>query len=178
MSRFISALTKKVQFIAAYARMIIGLFVIHLISGVIFIILYFAKSKSSFLDRCIDGSTDQDTITNCNNFAKTNKAVVIASVAVPLVIELCKSIRDLSVPPHLSDFFSLDGCYIVAAYVNKLEQKGVRQAMAMHTQPYAAAQYDPVYLNNEDTKPLTQPDVIYPYADASNSFGHHASTQV
>jgi len=57
--------------------------------GIAYLVLFFTD-KSKLVARCISGSKNQDVISECNRKATTSTGIVIISVVIPTLIQLCK----------------------------------------------------------------------------------------
>ncbi|KAL0956257.1 hypothetical protein HGRIS_002411 [Hohenbuehelia grisea] len=156
---FLGTLLKKFSYIRRFSSMLSYLLGLQIIYTIIYLIIFFLEGRKNLVQNCINGSTDQRVIDSCQKLNDLSKGwvvgVVIAISLVPILIQAY-------------------GCYVVSAYAKKLAKKEMSRNMAM-TQDgfkYEAAR------THDDSRPLTHPDVHYPYSDTSNSFGHSGSQRV
>lgn len=85
---FVGALTKKLRYISRFSSALNFVLGLQVFVGTAYLVLFFTD-KSEFVDRCIAGSKDQDVINECNRQATSSKGVMIASVVIPPLIQLC-----------------------------------------------------------------------------------------
>ena len=62
---------------------------LQIVVGTICLVLFFT-GRPKFVDICISGSKDQNLIDDCNRRATTSNTIVITSVVIPPLIQLCK----------------------------------------------------------------------------------------
>ncbi|KAF7428499.1 hypothetical protein PC9H_007723 [Pleurotus ostreatus] len=161
---FIGTLLKKFSFVSGFASTLWYLFFVEFIWSIIALVFWFLEPKDRLLRSCLNGAKDdQKTIDACHSIfdpEHINSAGVIAGVIAVFVIPL---------------LLQLYGCYLVGAYAKKLQKKDMDRNMILTTSggfKYTAAGTD------DDSRPLTQHDGLYPYKDTNHSYGnnggHHA----
>jgi len=156
---FIGTLGRKARLLSTYAFYLSWSVGVQLVIDGIYLWAFFSQSRQSLIDRCIDGSTDQDVRTFCNNSFNTGKWNLVAGIAIGLIIQLWAA-------------------YIVTSYAKKLkETKLWRSGPGIAIVPVAnPAASGPRYAHvkqddHESNIPLTNAAYSYPYKDSSHSFG-------
>ncbi|RDB24742.1 hypothetical protein Hypma_007945 [Hypsizygus marmoreus] len=144
---FVGALMKRLGGIKAYLWVLGAALGFQIGTAVFTLISYYRYRGSSGKD-CNVKDANLGTIDICEAYARVPQGAMIASVIVPILVQAY-------------------ACYVVTAYGNRLIQKKAQHSsMAMNSNP----PYTSV-APTEETYPLSQPNVIYPYSDSANSFG-------
>lgn len=155
---------------------------------------FFSQSREKLIERCIDGSTDQQIRDVCNNSFNTSKWSLVGSMVGGLIIQICELFFGFTGvvllnehPPFFSSFFQ-GAAYIVSSYAKKLkDEKAWRNGPGVGVvHPPAGPKYTHVKANDHDSHiPLTDASYSYPYNDAGHSFGssahhqhHHSASHV
>jgi len=149
---FLGAIFKKQQGVRLYSWMLNFQFGFQLVFSIISLIFFYMESKAEFIKNCIDGSTDQTVIDNCNQTAGLSKPLVAAGVAVSLLIQL---------------WF----CWIVAAYAKQLRDRETVHTRAMMLDTSSEFKYEAARAHSEDTLRPLNAEGSYPYAHPSHSYG-------
>ncbi|KAJ8515375.1 hypothetical protein ONZ45_g2536 [Pleurotus djamor] len=154
---FIGVLRRRLNLIASFASMQWSYFFFLLVSTIINIVLRFTEPADAYLNSCLRHAETDDQKDICHKLFDNWKkpatiAIYIAISLVPLIIQLY-------------------GCYIVGAYSKKLQKEGVDRNIILTTS--GGFKYQPAG-THDDSRPLTQPDVSYPYKDASHSYGNQS----
>ncbi|KAJ7188596.1 hypothetical protein C8R46DRAFT_1243502 [Mycena filopes] len=100
---FIGAIRKKESYVGVYLNLLRLFLLLHITIVVAFFILFFADKKE-FKKLCLNNTTDQHNIDNCDKVLKASVPAVLISGLVPLL-------------------FQTYGVYIVGAYVQKLRRQ-------------------------------------------------------
>ena len=154
----------------------------------IYLWAFFSQSRQELIDRCIDGSTDQDVRNICDNSFNTGKWSLVAGIVIGLIIQLCECLCLLqpllmakrggvftSLCAAFVDFYFPQGAaYIVTSYAKKLKEHTLWRSgpgiAPVHPAPgpgYAHVKHD----DHESNIPLTNASYTYPYKDTNHSFG-------
>ncbi|KAF7362158.1 hypothetical protein MVEN_00561900 [Mycena venus] len=142
---FIGAIRKKASYVRVFASLLQGALAAQIILMIAYFVLYFAD-KDEFKKVCINNSTNQAVIDNCNDLTRP------------------KSIWALIVSAIIPILFQAYGVYIVSSYAKKLRNE---QFLHQESFGFKGPGYVPV---SEESHPLTHQGP-YPYADNSHSFG-------
>jgi hypothetical protein len=123
----------------------------------VYLWVFFSKSRSELIERCIDGSTDQQVENICNNFFNAGKWTVLGGMVVGLLIQFWAA-------------------YIISSYARKLQsEKTWRSGPEVVVVPLNSNS-GPKYAHvkqDDESHPLTGASyAAYPYKDASHSFGN------
>ena len=181
--RVIGTLARKARMLTTYAfymRWSIG---VQLVIDGLYLWAFFSQSRQTLIDRCVEGSTDQEVKNICEQSFDTGKWTLVIGMVVGLIIQICEcfpppawgkkegvlvgSVRCLLTRTH---FFSQGAAYIVTSYAKKLqEQRLWRSGPGIAPVHDHGPKYAPVRGDQESNIPLTGP---YPYRDTSHSFGH------
>jgi len=164
-------ITRNASLLGTYAYYLAWSTGVQFVIDVLQLVLFFSQSRQTLVQNCIDGSTDQNVETICNNSFNVSKWSILVSMIVGLFIQLWAA-------------------YIVSSYAKKLGNEkswrsgpGVTPLRASGTpnSKYTHVQHQDDHGANV---PLTNASyAAYPYNDANNSFGgstphHHATTAV
>jgi hypothetical protein len=63
---------------------------VQIVIDVAYVWAFFSQSRASLVDRCIDGSTDQEVKNICDKSFDTGKWTFLVSVVIGLTIQLCE----------------------------------------------------------------------------------------
>jgi len=142
----------------------------------IWYIVTFYRKRGQTREDCLNGTTDTKRIAYCYSldaFKRVPQGVMIASIIVPIILQACmRPSSQMNVCPFSLQNTNLDACYVVYQYSKRLEGQRIESLRSSRAFiPPVGPVYQPVKPTDE-TYPLTQPTSQYPYADASNSFGH------
>jgi len=143
----VGALFKQYRGIRVFARVVAWLLGVQIISSVLYIIAIFVEPKSEFIKQCEAGRTDSTIVDTCTNKIQEVKGITVAIIVVALLL-------------HAYEL------HVVRAYANELEQKELNRNIILGNSKYAAVPH------GEDSRPLTGPDMSYPYADGVHAHGH------
>jgi len=64
---FVGSVIRRRQLVAAYSSFLSWMLTFSIGLGIFYIVEMFAMSKSEFIEKCEDGTTDQDTINGCQH---------------------------------------------------------------------------------------------------------------
>ena len=166
---FFGAVFRKYRFISTYYILLCFATGFQFAAGIWYLVTFYRTRNQTF-NQCVNGSTDPTRISYCNSL-KVYKTIpqeyVIAQAIVPLLIQLCKFLNCFCCK-WCSHLCFKDACYIVNRYARYLDAEKTRG----HA-PFI--QVAPVYQRvnpHDESYPLAHPNVTYPYADNSHSFGH------
>lgn len=67
---------------------------VQLVIHVLFLWSFFSQPRDELIQRCIDGSTNQEIQNICNNNFNAGKWTVLVGVVVGLIIQICESPED------------------------------------------------------------------------------------
>jgi len=151
---FLGALFKKNGFVKTFYILLVVVFGLQIGSSVWYLVTFY-KTRGRTLEQCLNGTTDVDKISLCHSmdaYKKIPQGAMIASVIVPILIQAY-------------------ACYVVYQYSKRLTMQKAEKLRQSHVFVPAGPAYQPVNRHDE-SYPLTQPNMTYPYADAPNSFGH------
>jgi len=151
---FFGAMFKKVGGIRAFARVLAWLLGIQFVFSVLYIVAILVEPKSEFIKQCEQGNTNSNITDVCTNKIEEVKIITIAIIVVGLLLHSYE-------------------VYVVGAYASELEQKDFNRNIILGNSN-SHSRYSAVP-HGEDTRPLTGPDMTYPYADAKHGYGHHAA---
>jgi len=121
---------------------------VQIVIDALYLWAFFSQSRDELIQRCIDGSTNQDIQNICNNNVNAGKWTVLVGVVVGLLIQFWAA-------------------YIVSSYAQKL-----RNEKTWRSGPQGVA----VPLNNSSGPKYThvkQEDESYAYSGPNHSFGHN-----
>lgn len=88
--RFIGTLGRKARLLSTYAFYLSWSLGVQLVIDGIYLWAFFSQSRQELIDRCIDGSTDQDVRNICDNSFNTGKWSLVAGIVIGLIIQLCE----------------------------------------------------------------------------------------
>ncbi|KAJ7479636.1 hypothetical protein FB451DRAFT_1448731 [Mycena latifolia] len=147
---FIGGIRKKESYVGAFSILLRYSLIVHVTTAVANLILY-VVDRNDFRDKCIGDSTDQKVIDACDKATKLPLWAVIVSMTIPIL-------------------FQAYGVYIVSAYEKSLYKEEALHKMHLRRESFSRG---PVYVPvGEEARPLTNaPQLDYPYADKSHSFG-------
>ncbi|KAF8973160.1 hypothetical protein BDZ97DRAFT_1779777 [Flammula alnicola] len=152
---FLGALFKKNGFVKTFYILLCAVLSLQ-VGGSIWFLVTFYRNRGQTLDQCINGSTDTNKINFCkamDAYRRVPQGAMIASVVVPIVLQAY-------------------ACYVVYQYSKRLERQRADELRSSKVfVPPVGPGYQPV-MRNDETYPLAQPSMQYPYADAPHSFGH------
>jgi hypothetical protein len=147
----IGTLARKARMLTTYAfymRWSIG---VQLVIDGLYLWAFFSQSRQTLIDRCVDGSTDQEVTNICEHSFDTGKWTLVIGMVVGLIIQIWAA-------------------YIVTSYARKLQEQQLwRSGPGIAPVHDHGPKYAPVRGDQESNIPLTGP---YPYRDTSHSFGH------
>jgi len=150
---FIGTIMRKHSFVSAYSSSLNWLLGVSLVVGIFYIVDLFRLPKQTFINDCINGSTDQNTINTCQHVSE------VRFVAMGIII--------------VSWLLQLYECIIVASYVIQLQEEDSEKFRLRSLQSQSAYKYEQTQ-GRASAEYLTQPEHgPYPYADAQNSFGRN-----
>lgn len=169
---FIGSIFRSRSLVAPYSTSLFFLFGVSVALTIFWAITWFRMSKDSFIDQCINGSTDQSTIDACHHVNEI-RFIALGVVILGLLVHLCKwTCRLLAYLVADSKLmFCIDECIIVSRYVVQLREED-DEKWRMKSLKSGAYSNVPARASMEG---LTQPTVQYPYSDVSNSFGGNHS---
>jgi hypothetical protein len=115
---------------------------------------FFSQSRDELIQRCVDGSTNQEIQNICNNNFNAGKWTVLAGVVIGLIIQFWAA-------------------YIVSSYAQKLRNENTwrsgPQVVAIPMNDNSGPKY--MHVKQEDeSRPVA--GVSYPYKGANHSFGN------
>jgi len=84
-------IARKASLLSTYAFALGWAIGFQLVIDVIYMIGIFSQSHQKLVDRCINGSTDQDVKDLCNNFFSSRKWALLAGMIISLIIQFCES---------------------------------------------------------------------------------------
>ncbi|KAF9049930.1 hypothetical protein BJ165DRAFT_1525231 [Panaeolus papilionaceus] len=156
---FLGALLKKNGMVKTFYILLCVVLGAQVGSSIWYLITFY-RNRGQTLNDCLgDKANDSDRIALCqsmNSFRRVPQGVLIASVAVPILLQAY-------------------ACYVVHQYSNRLTQQKAEKLRQSAVFNQARPTYQPVPVSQDhESYPLTQPTGGYPYADASHSFGHKA----
>jgi len=149
---FIGAIFKRVRGVRAFARLLAWLLGVQIILSILYIVAILLEPKSEFIKQCENGSTDSKVVDTCTNKITEVKGITIGIIVVALLLHSYE-------------------VYVVGAYASELEQKEFNRNIILGNSN-SKSRYAAVPVG-EDAKPLTAPDMSYPYTDAAHGYGHH-----
>jgi hypothetical protein len=154
-------LARKAGLLGTYAYFLSYSIGVQIVIDVAYVWAFFSQSRASLVDRCIDGSTDQEVKNICDKSFDTGKWTFLVSVVIGLTIQLWAA-------------------YIVTSYAKKLQDEQAWRSGPGVAPPPDAAGSKYAHVHGDDHIPLTGPS--YAYSDASHSFGsaapHHTTASV
>ncbi|KAF8653314.1 hypothetical protein AX16_004014 [Volvariella volvacea WC 439] len=116
------------------------------IGATIYFLVLFFSDKEGYVERCINGSTNEDVIEFCEEYLHVHPAAVVIASLIPIFIQAY-------------------AVYVVSAYAKKLANEKTGKRSFAHTS------YQPVGKDKEaESHPLNEP-TSYPYSDQAHSFG-------
>jgi hypothetical protein len=189
--RVIGTLARRARMLTTYAFYVRWSIGVQLILDGLHLWAFFSQSRQTLIDRCVDGSTDQEVLNICEQSFDTGKWTLVISMVIGLIIQLCECF-----PPPVGGlgkrggrgclltrtlfFFSQWAAYIVTSYAKKLQEQQLwRSGPGIAPMHDHGPKYAPVRGDQESNIPLTGPSHSYPYRDTSHSFGnaaHHPLT--
>lgn len=86
---FIGSIFRSRSLVAPYSTSLFFLFGVSVALTVFWAITWFRMSKDSFIDQCINGSTDQSTIDACHHVNEI-RFIALGVVILGLLVHLCK----------------------------------------------------------------------------------------
>lgn len=95
--RLLGTLARKAGLLSTYAFYLGWSIGVQLVIDGLYLWAFFSKSHSELIERCIDGSTDQQVENICNNFFNTGKWSLIGGMVGGLLIQFCESHMDISI---------------------------------------------------------------------------------
>ena len=146
-------------------------FLFQLATGIWYLVTFYTTRNQSLAD-CLDGTVNQTKIDYCNAiqvYKKYPQGYVLATVIVPIVIQLCEFIL-IHRLINILILVKTDACYVVRSYSKYLEREDAEKHRQFNRVPGPI--YQPVNRHDENY-PLTH-STAYPYADASHAFGPKA----
>ncbi|KAI9462618.1 hypothetical protein F5148DRAFT_217030 [Russula earlei] len=150
---FLGTIARNASLLSTYAFYLGWSIGMQIIIDAVYLWAFFSQSRESLVNRCIDGSTDQDIQNICNESFNSGKWSLIVGMVIGLIIQIWAS-------------------YIVSSYAKKLQDE-----KAWRSGPGVAAmnigpKYSHVNRDEESQIPLAGVPYAYPYKDSSHSFGH------
>ena len=130
--RVIGTLARKARMLTTYAFYVRWSIGVQLIIDGLYLWAFFSQSRQTLIDRCVDGSTDQEVLNICEHSFDTGKWTLVIGMVVGLFIQLCECF-----PPPVGGlgkrgergrlltrtlFFSQGAAYIVTSYAKKLQE--------------------------------------------------------
>jgi hypothetical protein len=89
--RLLGTLARKASLLSTYASYLGYSIGIQIVIDGLYLWAFFSKSRSELIERCIDGSTDQQVEDICNNFFNAGKWTILGGMIVGLLIQFCES---------------------------------------------------------------------------------------
>ncbi|KAH9956187.1 hypothetical protein BC827DRAFT_1233402 [Russula dissimulans] len=140
---FFGTIARKAGLLSTYAFALGWSIGVQIVMDAVFLYGVFSKSRETLIDRCIDGSTDQDVKDVCDNFFSGGKWALLVGFIIALVIQFWAA-------------------RIVSGYAQKLNNE----------QTNVGPKYSNVNREDPEHQiPLAGASYAYPYNDTSNSFG-------
>jgi len=150
---FIGAVFKKEGGVSLYSWMINFQFGFQLVASILAVVAFFTEPKSELVQKCVNGSSDQTVINECNKVVNASKPAIVAGVAVSLIVQL---------------WF----CWIVAAYSRQLRERHSLHTRAMMLDTSSEFKYEAARGHSQEAlRPLAQHPETYAYADPAHSYG-------
>lgn len=81
---------RKANLLATYAYYLSYSIGVQIVIDAIYLYAFFSHSRESLIERCIDGSTDQDVKNICDNSFDTGKLTMLISIVLGLIVQLCE----------------------------------------------------------------------------------------
>ncbi|KAI0044990.1 hypothetical protein FA95DRAFT_1496161 [Auriscalpium vulgare] len=157
---FFGAISRSFQGIQVYFNYMMGAFLISLVLDGVALWGVFGMKRDAFEKGCINGSTDQTVIDDCNkkSFFREGKIAFSVIIVLSIIVQL----------------WALG---IVSRYGDKLEAEQAWRANAPDVVPMVGETtpkyggYASASRTSMEGEPLTGPNYTYPYADAQHSYG-------
>jgi len=146
---FFGALFKRTGGVKFYARTMAWILSVQIALSILYFVLIFTESTADFVKECQSQLNGTETQSWCQDHIKALKGITVAGVVIDLLLTAWV-------------------VWVSAAYASELEQTGNRNIILGNTN--SASKYIPV---GDEDPAFTRPNVSYPYADASHSYGHH-----
>ena len=93
--RLLGTLARKASLLSTYAFYLGFSIGIQIVVDALYLWAFFSKSRSELIERCIDGSTDQQVENTCNNFFNAGKWTLLGGMVIGLLIQSCESHGDI-----------------------------------------------------------------------------------
>jgi hypothetical protein len=127
---------------------------VQIVIDALYLWAFFSQSRDELIQRCIDGSTNQEIQNICNNNFNAGKWTVLVGMVIGLIIQFWAA-------------------YIVSSYAQKLQNEKTwrsgPQVVAIPMNNNSGPKYAHVKQEDE-SRPFT--GASYPYRDADHSFGN------
>ncbi|RXW15132.1 hypothetical protein EST38_g10722 [Candolleomyces aberdarensis] len=149
---FLGAIFKKNGLVKTYFTLLCTVFALQIASSVWYLVSFY-RARGESGDDCLGSNTTPERVAFCNAMEQLKQVPqgwAIAGAIVPIVI--------------------MAYCvYVVYHYIKRLNKQKLEKEQRYHksTPSYTPGKNG----SKEETHPLTQPTVTYPYSDAVNAFG-------
>jgi hypothetical protein len=167
---FLGAIFKKNGFVKTYFTLLCTVFLLQIASSIWYLVTFY-KARGESGDDCLKNDNSPERVAFCNALEQLKKVPqgwAIAGAIVPVVIMACKLLSHSS-ETEMETHDRADCVYVVHHYIKRLNQQKLEKEQRYHK---SAPSYTPGKGGNkEETHPLTQPTVTYPYSDSVNAFG-------
>lgn len=152
---FFGALFGRLGGVRAFAKTLAFLLGMQFVFSVLYVVAIFVEPKSEFIKQCEAGKTDSNIVDVCTNKINEVRIITIVIVIVGLLLHAYE-------------------VHVVRGYAVQLEQKEVNRNIILgHSNAHGRYSAVP---HGEDSKPLTGPNMSYPYTDAAHGHGHHGGS--
>jgi len=147
---FFGALFKRTGGVKFFARTMAWILGAQIALSILYLILIFTESTADFVKECQSQANGTEVESWCQGHIGALKGITVAGVIIDLLLTAWV-------------------VWVSGAYASELEQKEMNRNITLG-KTNSTSKYVPV--GNEDSA-FTGPNMSYPYANASHSFGHH-----
>ena len=88
--RVIGTLARRARMLTTYAFYVRWSIGVQLILDGLHLWAFFSQSRQTLIDRCVDGSTDQEVLNICEQSFDTGKWTLVISMVIGLIIQICE----------------------------------------------------------------------------------------
>lgn len=136
--------------------------------SILYLILIFTESTADLVKECQSQANGTEVESWCQGHIGALKGITVAGVIIDLLLTACKFFPPYCIITAHSNLL-LGVVWVSGAYASELEQREMNRNITLG-KTNSTSKYVPV--GNEDSA-FTGPNMSYPYANASHSFGRH-----